>query len=110
MEKAKTDTGFTPLYSASQNGHLNVVDALLRAGADVNKAKNDGATPLFAACLKGHRACVEALVRARADVTFVWKGHTPLAAASRKGHANIVSILQAAAAAERARAAAEAAL
>ena len=37
--------GATPLYMASQNGHTNVVDVLLRQGADPNLAthvSNDG--------------------------------------------------------------------
>ena len=37
--------GGTPLYMASQNGHTNVVDVLLRHGADPNLAthvSNDG--------------------------------------------------------------------
>ena len=29
--------GFSPLYFASQNGHTDVVDILLRKGADVNQ-------------------------------------------------------------------------
>ena len=32
--------GTTPLYVASQNGHTNVVDVLLRHGADPNLAKH----------------------------------------------------------------------
>jgi len=107
VNKAQND-GATPLNMASQNGDSTVVDALLRAGADVNKARNDGATPLIIACFCGHQACVEALVRARADLTLAWEGQTPLAQATKKGHTDIVSILQAAAAAERTRTAAEA--
>ena len=34
---------------AAQNGHEAVVRALIEAGADVNKAGDDGATPLFIA-------------------------------------------------------------
>ena len=30
--------GFSPLYFASQNGHTEVVDVLLQAGADVHQA------------------------------------------------------------------------
>ena len=30
-------------------GHTDVIDLLLKHGADVNRAKADGATPLFAA-------------------------------------------------------------
>ena len=30
--------GFSPLYAASQEGHTEIVDLLVRAGADVNQA------------------------------------------------------------------------
>jgi hypothetical protein len=108
VNKANNDSA-TPLFMASQNGHCDVVDALLRGGADVNKAVEDGATPLHIASQNGRTPCVEALVRARADLTLTWCGQTPLQAATRKGHAGVVSVLEAAAAEERARAAAEAA-
>jgi ankyrin repeat protein len=75
----------------------------------VNKAKNDGVTPLYIASHQGRTPCVAALVRARADLTLAWRGQTPLQAATREGHADVVSVLEAAAAEERARAAAEAA-
>ena len=45
------DIGWTPLQSASQNGHLEVVRALLAAGADVNRSDNRGNTPLSGALL-----------------------------------------------------------
>ena len=34
-----TQDGTTPLYIASQNGHSDVVNILLRNGADINLAK-----------------------------------------------------------------------
>ena len=30
--------GYSPLYAASENGHTEIVDLLVRAGADVNQA------------------------------------------------------------------------
>ena len=33
--------GFSPLYVASQEGHTDVVDILLRKGADVNQTTTD---------------------------------------------------------------------
>ena len=58
----------TPLFVASQKGHCDVVDALVRGGADVNKAGNDVMPPLFVASQFGHCAVVDALVRGGADV------------------------------------------
>lgn len=52
--------GGTPLYAACQNGHLDVVKALLsRYGIDVNKANMWGFTPLYVACLEGHSKVVK---------------------------------------------------
>ena len=97
------------MWAACQNGHVKCVDALIRLGADMEKVQTDtGMTPLFMASQNGHRTCVEALVSARADLTLAWEGQTPLAAATQKGHADIVSVLQAAVAVKRSRAAAEA--
>ena len=40
--------GLTPLMVASSCGHVNIVDALIQAGADVNKQESHlGLTPLF---------------------------------------------------------------
>ena len=40
-------TGLTPLSIAVQKRHHAVVKALIKAGANVNKAENVGKTPLF---------------------------------------------------------------
>jgi len=43
----KADNGWTPLHRAVANGKDAVVEKLLAAGADVNKANGDGGTPLY---------------------------------------------------------------
>ena len=52
MDQAKED-GDTPLITAAQEGHLEVVQELLGAGAGVDVATDDGATPLLIAAGKG---------------------------------------------------------
>ena len=45
-----TDNGSTPLWMAAAQGHRGVVEVLIKAGADLDKASPDsGATPLHSA-------------------------------------------------------------
>ena len=55
-----------PLYIATCNGHEAVVRALIEAGADVNKATDNGGTPLVVAVKSGHETVVRALIEAGA--------------------------------------------
>ena len=56
---------FTPLYVASQEGHVVVVRTLVAAGADINKAtRTHDVTPLYIASEQGHEAVVRKLVDA----------------------------------------------
>ena len=41
------DTGATPLFIATNNGHVAVARVLIEAGVDINEAKDSGVTPLF---------------------------------------------------------------
>lgn len=59
--------GTTPLHEAAKNCTVEVVRALLAAGADVKaERKGDKATPLWLACERGERPIVDALVAAGA--------------------------------------------
>lgn len=52
------------IYLFSSRGHLDVVRWLVNtAGADADRANNDGCTPLFFACEKGHLGVAQWLVR-----------------------------------------------
>ncbi|KAI4888998.1 hypothetical protein NFI96_019095 [Prochilodus magdalenae] len=59
----QTFIGATPLYLACQEGHLHVVEYLVRdCGADVHLRAQDGMTPLHAAAHMGHHSLVVWLV------------------------------------------------
>ena len=77
----------TPLLHASATGHLEVVECLLDAGADKDKADNAGCTPLHLAANQGHQAVVKCLLDAgdgkdKADN----RGAQPLHLAANQGH------------------------
>eukprot|EP00935_MAST-01C_sp_MAST-1C-sp1_P001664 g1664.t1 len=102
LSKALTEpnpiNGCTPLIIATQNGHLDVVQALLRhAGINANQARtDDGCTPLIIAAHQGHLDVVQALLghagievnQARTD-----NGCTPLFMAAQEGHSDVVQAL-----------------
>jgi serine/threonine-protein phosphatase 6 regulatory ankyrin repeat subunit B len=95
---AKASSGYTALMAASQNGHLEVVQALLAAKADANaKSRDDGTTALIIASQKGHLKIVQALLAANADVNARMNdGGTALMAASAFDRPEVVKVLLAA--------------
>jgi len=67
---------------------------LLKAGAGVNHAKNDGATSLFAAAQDGHSDVVFKLLAAGAKVNLAMHdGATPVYIAAMGGHAKALKAL-----------------
>ena len=58
---SRVQHGWTPLYYAAACGHLDVVRALLNAGADKPIADNDGKKPIDYARKNGHDAIVALL-------------------------------------------------
>ena len=88
----------TPLYAASQGGHLEAVRLLLEANADQDKATNDeGEAPLYVASQEGHLEVVRLLLEANADKDRANNAYdqwvTPLHIASQDGHMEIVRLL-----------------
>lgn len=64
--------GWRALISACDGGHADIVDFLIKAGAEVNfiTKKKDGWTPLMKACRKGDVDCVKCLLEHGADWTL----------------------------------------
>ena len=60
--------GATPLLIASRQGHSNVVETLLNAGAVPHISMSDGTTPLAIARQNGHQEVVELLVNIEKNV------------------------------------------
>ncbi len=92
------------LITAAGRGDLSVVNALLKAGADVNDARNTVSGPttaLMEASSSGHLAVVQALLAAQADVNAKrgrnsHDSDTALTLASLNGHLEVVQALLAA--------------
>lgn len=103
---AKDDAGTTALILAARNGHVQVVNVLIDARADVLCGVNSGYTAIHAAaqgcrvavgcCVAGdgHFRAAEALLAAAADVTMTSQaGFTPLHFAATSGNPMIVELL-----------------
>ena len=72
--------GRTPLHIAAEEGHKEIAELLIAAGADVNAKDSVGFTPLHEAAWKGHKEVVELLIDNGADVNAKsdWFERTPL--------------------------------
>ena len=91
--------GFSPLHAASQNGHTDVVDLLVKAGAEIDMATTEvrthksiakqmhtsldayvkmGDVPLGIAAQMGHVQTVERLLQAKANINHQNKVYTLL--------------------------------
>jgi len=55
INRVTSDTGMSALWSACEQGHLNVAQLLVRSGASINQGDNvNGRTPGDAAASNGH--------------------------------------------------------
>lgn len=84
----------TPLHDAAANGHVEGVQNLVRAGADVNARDEQGRTPLHLAATHGHGQTAEALLALDADVGAVdLEGRAPRYYAEQNGHNGTAALL-----------------
>ncbi|CAF3870919.1 unnamed protein product [Adineta steineri] len=72
-------TGATALHVAAAKGYLDVIDLLIRAGANLNSVDNDGWTPLHAAAHWDKHDILKYLVERNANIDAKnYAGQTPL--------------------------------
>lgn len=99
---AANDLGYTPLMAAIEGGHDDVIDFLLKSGANVNPEVISrvqieglgGASPLITATRKEHVALIKKLLKRGADVNRPsGNGWTPLKSAAQQGNLDIVKAL-----------------
>ena len=92
--------GFTALTRSSEQGHTEMVQALLASGADVNILCHGKKTALMYAVEKGHTEIIRHLLEAGANVNlksgrrgFLSTGNSALISAAREGYTEIVQTL-----------------
>ncbi|HEY9231514.1 MAG TPA: ankyrin repeat domain-containing protein [Blastocatellia bacterium] len=84
----------TVLMYAAKEGHADIVQELLNAGAKLDAKDNDGDTALMYAAIDGRVDVVRALFNAGANVNAVNnRGDTPLLAAALRGRTEVVRLL-----------------
>jgi ankyrin repeat protein len=77
------------------NGHNQVIEILVRAGADINARDNEGYTALAKAAKNGHLQAVQTLINLRADPNIpTAEGKTALQFAVENGHRDVANFLR----------------
>lgn len=86
--------GHTALQAASQNGHIEVIQVLLRHNVDVEIEDKDGDRAVHHAAFGDEPSVIEILSKAGADLNARNKRRqTALHIAVNKGHLNVVKTL-----------------
>ena len=86
-------TGWTALTKASAYGHSQVVDVLLKNGADIDLKNKDGISALMVAIENDMQETATLLVEKGADLDLHGKLDTALTLAARKSNAHIARLL-----------------
>ena len=68
--EAKKFDGTTPLYWASRNGHLDVIEYLIEQGANIDASDFNGRTSMWIASFYGHTDVVAHLINKGANVKY----------------------------------------
>jgi ankyrin repeat protein len=91
---APQNDGATALHWAVFKSNRELVDILLKAGANPKAANREGSTPLWLASVNGDAPIIEALLTAGADPNEQLPlGRTPLMTAARTGNVAALKVL-----------------
>ena len=91
----KDESGYTALSLAAENGHTEIVQALIDQGADLNIQNEDGNTALIRAAINGHTETAKLLIDQGADLNIQNNlGKTAQSIATENGHKAIVTLLK----------------
>jgi uncharacterized protein len=93
INSERNDFYTSPLMAAASNGQIEMVQLLLRKGANVNISLDEGVTAIDVAIEKNHADVVKLLLESGANPNHYALYGTPLHHAARKGYAKIVSLL-----------------
>jgi ankyrin repeat protein len=90
----RDNRGWTPLMAAAFRGQAEIVDLLIRHGAEINALDSGGNSALHWAAFGGHADCARQLIAHSASIDlrnhFGW---TPLIQAAARNHTEVVSQL-----------------
>jgi ankyrin repeat protein len=91
---ARQPDGTTALHWATHWDDVDMVDRLIRSGADVNAVNELGVPPLSLACTNRNRVLVDKLIAAGANANLALSsGETALMTAARAGSVEVVEAL-----------------
>ena len=89
----KSNSG-SPLFDAASRGHLEIVKALVRAGADIDNMRSPGHSAIHSAASNGHLEVVRFLAQRGASMGVDRDGSTPLDLAEAAGHGDVAEFLR----------------
>ncbi|XP_052819925.1 ankyrin-2-like isoform X2 [Mya arenaria] len=90
-----TEAGVSCLHCACHGGHADIVDKLIKAGADVNGLTEHGVSCLYLAAMGGHTNIAKKLLKSGANTdTLNQYGLSASNIATEMGYLNIVSIIK----------------
>ena len=86
--------GVTPLMMASRSGHSEIVQMLLKAGAEVNDTDDEDWNSLHYACFSGHAGIAKILLQSNCDDSLITKYEraTPLQFAVHRKFGDTVAV------------------